>query len=183
MTTERLRARPAGYGDTPLPARHLSGFTLVELMIVLAVLAVLMGLAVPSMGQFMLSGKLRAYSNEMVASVVLARSEAIKRNQPVRLCVANAAGTACASSSWESGWLVITSGNQVLHRQQPITDGYKILSAVDELVFQPSGVGATQAVFKVCRATPSVGNQERSVSVSATGRTSVDKPAASGSCS
>ena len=46
------------------------GFTLVELMIVLAVAAVLIGLAVPSMSQFILSGKLRAYTNELVARAV-----------------------------------------------------------------------------------------------------------------
>lgn len=158
------------------------GFTLVELMIVLVVAAVLIGLAIPAMSQFTLSGKLRAYSNELAASAVLARSEAIKRNQAVRLCV-SINGTSCANGSWEAGWIVLTAGNVVLHRQLPISDGFKILSAVDELFFQPTGVGATQATFKVCRATPSVGDQEREVSVSATGRTTVSKPGASGSCS
>lgn len=183
MISGGLKGRSVGSGGVALGARRSLGFTLIELMIVLAVLAVVIGLAVPSMGQFMLSGKLRAYSNEVVASVALARSEAIKRNQTVRVCVANGDGDDCAAGSWESGWIVITTADEVLHRQQPITDGFKIISAVDELVFQPSGLGATQATFKVCRATPSVGSQEREVSVSATGRTSVDKPAASGSCS
>lgn len=158
------------------------GFTLVELMIVLAVAAVLLAIAVPSMSQFTLSGKLRGYSNEIVASVVLARSEAIKRNQAVRLCVANTAGDDCASGGWEGGWIVITSDDVVLHRQQSITDGFKIISTADELFFQPSGVGATQASFTVCRATPAVGSQEREVSVSATGRARVIKPASPGSC-
>jgi type IV fimbrial biogenesis protein FimT len=158
------------------------GFTLIELMVVLAVAAVVIGLAVPSMSQFMLSGKLRAYSNEVVASAVLARSEAIKRNQSVRLCVANAAGDDCESGSWESGWVVITSDDQVLHRQLPISDGFKILSATDELTFQPSGMGATAANLTVCRATPSVGSQERIVTISATGRTSVTKPTTPSSC-
>lgn len=183
MMSEGLKGGSSGNRGVPLASGCSPGFTLVELMVVLAVLAIVIGLAVPSMGQFMLSGKLRSYSNEVVASVVLARSEAIKRNQTVRVCVANEDGDDCAAGSWESGWIVITTADEVLHRQQPITDGFKIISAADELVFQPSGVGATQAVFKVCRATPSVGNQEREVSVSATGRTSVDKPAASGSCS
>jgi type IV fimbrial biogenesis protein FimT len=158
------------------------GFTLIELMIVLAVAAVLLALAVPSMSQFTLSGKLRGYSNEIVASVILARSEAIKRNQAVRMCAANAAGDDCASGDWEGGWIVITADDEVLHRQQPITDGFKIISAVDELFFQPSGVGATTASFTVCRATPSVGSQEREVSVSAAGRARVVKPEVAGSC-
>ncbi|MDM9653336.1 GspH/FimT family pseudopilin [Pseudomonas wenzhouensis] len=157
------------------------GFTLVELMIVLVVMAVLLGIAVPSMTQFTFSGKLRSYSNEIVASAVLARSEAIKRNQAVTLCVSSN-GTSCASGSWESGWIVRTSGGEVIHRQQPITDGFKVIGSVSSIAFQPSGVGSTQATLKVCRATPSLGDQESEVSISATGRTAVERKASS-SCS
>lgn len=157
------------------------GFTLVELMIVLVVMAVLLGIAVPSMTQFTFSGKLRAYSNEIVASAVLARSEAIKRNQAVTLCISSN-GTSCASGSWESGWIVRTSGGEVIHRQQPITDGFKVIGSVSSIAFQPSGVGSTQATLKVCRATPSLGDQESEVSISATGRTAVERKASS-SCS
>lgn len=164
-------------------ARGERGFTLVELMIVLVVAAVLLGLAVPSMSQFTLSGKLRAYSNEIVASVALARSEAIKRNQPVRLCVANADGDDCEAGGWENGWIVISSDDEVLLRQQAIDDGFKIISAEDELSFQASGVGSTSATLTVCRATPSVGDQERIVTISATGRTTVTKPSSPSTCS
>lgn len=157
------------------------GFTLVELMIVLVVMAVLLGIAVPSMTQFTFSGKLRSYSNEIVASAVLARSEAIKRNQAVTLCVSSN-GTSCVSGSWESGWIVRTNGGEVIHRQQPITDGFKVIGSVSSIAFQPSGVGSTQATLKVCRATPSLGDQESEVSISATGRTAVERKSSS-SCS
>lgn len=157
------------------------GFTLVELMIVLVVMAVLLGIAVPSMTQFTFSGKLRSYSNEIVASAVLARSEAIKRNQAVTLCVSSN-GTSCASGSWESGWIVRTSGGEVIHRQQPITDGFKVIGSVSSIAFQPSGVGSTLATLKVCRATPSIGDQESEISISVTGRTAVERKSSS-SCS
>lgn len=158
------------------------GFTMVELMVTLAVLAILLGIAVPSMTQFTFSGKLRSYSNEIVASALLARSEAIKRNQAVRVCVANSAGTDCASGSWEAGWIVITEDDVVIHRQQPITDGFKVISSVDAITFTATGVGSTQATLKVCRATPSLGDQESEVTVSSTGRTAVERKASS-SCS
>lgn len=161
--------------------KSAQGFTLVELMIVLVVMAILLGIAVPSMTQFTFNGKLRSYSNEIVASAVLARSEAIKRNQPVTLCVSSN-GTSCASGSWESGWIVLASGGEVIHRQQPITDGFKVIGSVSSIAFQPSGVGSTQATLKVCRATPSLGDQESEVSISATGRTAVERKASS-SCS
>lgn len=157
------------------------GFTMVELMVTLAVLAILLGIAVPSMTQFSFSSKLRSYSNELVASALLARSEAIKRNQTVTLCVSSN-GTSCASGSWESGWIVRTSGGDVIHRQQPITDGFKVISSVDAITFTATGVGSTQATLKVCRATPSLGDQESEVTVSSTGRTAVERKASS-SCS
>ena len=159
----------------------VAGFTMIELMVTLAVLAILLGIAVPSFSQFSFSSKLRSYSNEIVASAVLARSEAIKRNQAVTLCVSSN-GTSCASGSWESGWIVRTSGGEVIHRQQPITDGFKVIGSVSSIAFQPSGVGSTQATLKVCRATPSLGDQESEVSISATGRTAVERKASS-SCS
>lgn len=171
-------ARHSGYR---VVTGRVRGFTLVELMIVLVVMAVLLGIAVPSMTQFTFSGKLRAYSNEVVASVLLARSEAIKRNQTVTLCVSSN-GTSCTGGSWESGWIVRSSGGEVIHRQQPIGGGFKVLSSLSSVVFQPSGVGATQATLKVCRATPSLGDQESEIAISATGRTTVERKASS-SCS
>lgn len=161
--------------------RRQRGFTMVELMVALAVLAILLGIAVPSMTQFSFRSKLRSYSNEVVASALLARSEAIKRNQTVTLCVSSD-GTSCASGSWESGWIVRTSGGEVIHRQQAITDGFKIIGDVDSIAFAASGVGTTVATLKVCRSTPSLGDQESEVTVSATGRTAVERRASS-SCS
>ncbi|MDD2162199.1 GspH/FimT family pseudopilin [Pseudomonas sp. MIL19] len=167
------------YPPRCLVSRRLArGFTLVELMIVLAVLAVLLGIAAPSMSQFTFSGKLRSYSNEVVASAVLARSEAIKRNQVVTLCVSSN-GTSCAAGSWESGWIVRSSGGEVVHRQKTITDGFKIIGSVSSIAFQPSGVGSTVATLKVCRATPSLGNQESEIAISATGRTAVKRQSSS----
>lgn len=165
----------------PQGERRVHGFTLVELMVTLAVLAIVLSIAVPSTSQFTLSGKLRSYSNEFVASAVLARSEAIKRNQVVKLCVSSD-GESCAEGGWEEGWIVLSADDEVIHRQKPITDGFKVSGSESELEFQPSGVGSTPATVTVCRATPSVGEQESVVSVSATGRTSVVRQASS-SCS
>lgn len=152
----------------------LRGFTLVELMVTIAVMAILLGIAIPSFTEMTLSSKLRSYANDLVASANLARGEAIKRNAVVTLCVSTN-GTSCAASGgWEQGWIVL-SGTTVIQRQQAAASGFKISSAAINIGFQPAGVGTTQATLVVCRATPSVGSQERVVSISATGRTSVAK--------
>lgn len=167
----------------------LRGFTLVELMVTVAVMAILLGIAIPSFTEITLSSKLRSYANDLVASAQLARGEAIKRNAVVRMCVSTD-GASCVSGGWEQGWVVfhdvdkdgaLDAGETVLQRQKAAASGFKITGTVSGVSFQPSGVGATLATLKVCRAAPSVGSQERVVNISATGRATVSKTA-TGSC-
>src|SRR3990167_5069797 len=81
------------------------GFTLIELMITLAVFAALLAVMVPSYSDMTLGSKLRSQANDLVAGAVLARSEAIKRNAAVRMCV-SADGASCIAGGWEQGWVV-----------------------------------------------------------------------------
>ncbi len=83
------------------PAR---GFTLVELMITVAVLAVLAAIAFPSFEGVMRSNRLATATNEAIASLTLARSEAIRSARPASVC-GSTDGAACADD-WSGGWLV-----------------------------------------------------------------------------
>jgi type IV fimbrial biogenesis protein FimT len=159
------------------------GFTLVELMVALAVFAALLAITLPSYNDMTLGSKLRAQANELVAGAVLARSEAIKRNGFVRMCV-SADGASCVAGGWDQGWMVfhdadndgaLDAGETVIFRRQAADSGFKIIGSVASIRFQPTGVGATSSTLTVCRATPTVGGQERVVNISATGRASVTK--------
>lgn len=162
-------------------ATYPQGFTLVELMVALAVAAVLAAIAAPAFDQLTLGSKLRTQANELAAGALLARSEAIKRNQTVTLC-ASSDGATCVGA-WANGWIVRTTGGAVLRAHGAAPSGFLVKSGViTSIVFQPSGVGTTSATLTVCRATPSVGGQERVVSISATGRATVSKTT-TGSCS
>jgi len=157
------------------------GFTLLELMVAISVLAILSLIAVPSFRDAGLPSQLRSVANNLVGATQLARSEAIKRNAVVTLCV-SAGGTACETGNWQQGWILLI-GTTVLHHELPAPTGFRVTptGGATALSFQPTVVGATVETFTICRSTPSVGLQERVVTVSATGRASV-KTTTSGVC-
>ena len=117
--------------SSPGIRRPAGGFTLVELLMVLAVIGILLSFAVPSFNALLGSSKLTAASNALLSSMHLARSEAIKRNGRVMLCK-SADGRSCATAGgWEQGWIVFhdandngehDSGELLIQRIQPFAD-------------------------------------------------------------
>ncbi|MDH3993650.1 MAG: GspH/FimT family pseudopilin [Gammaproteobacteria bacterium] len=158
--------------------RRAGGFTIIELMVVLAIVAAVLVLVPPGMAQLALTTNLKSYSHEMLTSLHLTRSEAIKRNVPVTLCVSTD-GTSCAGAgSWAQGWIILAPDGTVIRRQQAIPDGFRMTGSTggagdQPMVFQPSGTASTSSNITVCRQVPAVGNQERVVRLTATGRARV----------
>ncbi len=174
------------------------GFTMIELVVAIGIVSVLVGLAIPSFSSLFQTTRLSSYSNELVGTALLARSEAIKQNADVRMCVSNN-GTSCTDGNWNDGYLVeckTTDGERcssnppnsattlVLASQAKTANGWKITerNGVTSIAFKATGSGATQAEMKVCRLQPTVGTNERLVRISTTGRPSVTKTTL-GNCS
>lgn len=83
-----------------------SGISLVEILAVLVMLTTVAAIAMPAFSSVGRSARLTSAVNEMVASLNLARSEAIKRNQRVVVCKSANATTCTTTGGWEQGWIV-----------------------------------------------------------------------------
>ncbi|TMG87507.1 MAG: prepilin-type N-terminal cleavage/methylation domain-containing protein [Betaproteobacteria bacterium] len=86
----------------------LAGFTLVELLTVIVVLAVIAAIAMPSLEQALVNQRLRAAGTDLMSSLMLARSEAIKRRSVVEVAP-------LSGNDWRTGWRVINvkTGKQI----------------------------------------------------------------------
>jgi type IV fimbrial biogenesis protein FimT len=84
-------------------------------MIAVAVLAILLGIGVPSFNEMIRQNRLAAQTNDFLAAAALARSEAVKRGKLISMCptAAQAAGAdACSGDdTWSNGWLVFVDEN------------------------------------------------------------------------
>lgn len=161
------------------------GFTLVELLVVLAVGAVLLAIAVPSYAFLVNSSRLAAVTNDLVSALHLARSEAITRNTRVTVCKtsnATAETPACdATASWQHGWLVfvdsgtkgvIDSGDTLLWVQGSASAAVTITTGTNYgkfISYRPNGVSQGSLVangtVRIC-----VAGISRDIIISNTGR-------------
>lgn len=92
-------------------AARARGFTITELMITVTVLGILSAFALPSLTNFVRDQRVKTATSDVYASVIYARSEAIKRNENVALC-ASTTGTSCSSSTnWATGWVVFVDAD------------------------------------------------------------------------
>ena len=89
-----------------------TGLTMIELMIVVTIAAILAGLAIPSFNDLINNTRLTSTMSQLTSDLNHARSEAIKRNRRVLVCV-RGTDTACgAGTSWQNGWLVCYDEDQ-----------------------------------------------------------------------
>jgi type IV fimbrial biogenesis protein FimT len=82
-----------------------SGFTLLELLITVALISILAAFAIPSMRTFSQNDRLTTNINTMIGHLAYARSEAVKRHAQVSICISNDT-TGCTGGNWEDGWIV-----------------------------------------------------------------------------
>jgi type IV fimbrial biogenesis protein FimT len=96
--------------------RAQSGFTLLELMLVVGIAGILLAIGVPAMGDYIRNARITGAANDVMVGMHFARSEAIKRRVPVTLCTSaslqSSANPVCAASAMLTGWIVFVDTNQ-----------------------------------------------------------------------
>ena len=170
-----------------------SGFTLIELMFVLAVAAILLSVAVPALQMFTMNSKQTGAINDFVSSMHLARNTAITTNARVTMC-ASSNGASCEAVSWDSGWILFrdANSNQTVDGTDAIigtgspSDGPTIASAQYGrfLMYRPNGrvmsanVGTNTGEFTVCDSRGA--DHSKVVIVALSGRPKLSKTTANG---
>lgn len=174
--------------------RRQDGFTLAELLVTLAVGAVVLSLGVPSYSQFTQDSQQVRSANELLATLHAARDLAVTRNVRVTVCPSTD-GVRCAEGDWQTGWIVFVDedGNRA------VGDGESVSVAGDELdairvvssefsrfvIFRPNGrimvdnTRQNSGEFTLCdRRGPS---HARVVVIDMSGRPRISKMSSSGS--
>ena len=95
-----------------------AGFTLIELIVTVAVFGVLVALAVPNLHSFTRNNRLTSQINNFVTALQITRSEAVKRGSHVVLC-ASSNQTQCNTTNWEQGWIVFLDGSNDFSTASP----------------------------------------------------------------
>jgi type IV fimbrial biogenesis protein FimT len=129
------------------------GFTLIELVVTIAVGGILVALAVPSFTTFIQNSRLTAQTNSLVSSLDYARSEAIKRDAAVSVCATDAGATTCnGSATWSTGWIVQDPAGATPLQAVPATTGGVSLTAgsVGPITFNQNGTANAAISFTVC---------------------------------
>jgi type IV fimbrial biogenesis protein FimT len=173
------------------------GFGLVELMTVVAIVAVLAAIALPSYSHVMKLNRLTTDANNMMAALNLARNEAITRGRPVSVC-ASTNGTSCAGAAtddWSTGWIVFTdydgpgtvdgtdevlrvfgaTAHDVTMKSDGANVGYVQFSRTGVVKF-PTADAPTESFF--VRTTPCETDLVREISIRSLGRTASTTPTA-----
>ena len=177
------------------------GFTVIELLVTLAILSVLLGLAAPSLRDLVMNASVTGQANDLMSALAVARSEAIKRGVRTGICTSTT-GTSCTNSNWHEGWMIFLDANADGNidagttpiKSQAATDGTNTLTSAGHatngggsrfIAYSPSGTltGTLVTVnFTLCdnRTVTNVGanaaaNKGRRISISTTGRPRVQR--------
>lgn len=108
--SQRLQAWTSYSRHAPVMAS--GGTSFIEVLVVLSILAVLMAIASPDLAAIVRNGRLNSQNSQLLHSLDLARSEAVKRMVQVVVCRGSASAGCGGAGAWDSGWIVFADLNE-----------------------------------------------------------------------
>lgn len=160
-----------------------NGFTLIEMMIVLSVLAIGLAIGMPQMRHFVEEAQIRSVSSDLTQSLWQARSQAMATGRSVTVCPLTADGSTCAANNanWSNGWLVYQGrasqapqAATILTRSVGVSGAAVASGTVLTMTFDPRG-GVSPAEAKItvlCSGSPI---EKRSLTVHRNGLIKIGK--------
>ena len=136
------------------------GFNLIELMVVVTIAAIMLGIGVPSFRGFMATQRVKNTAFDFAAALLLARSEAIKRNTAVSV--------ARSGANWDAGWTVTVGGTTLATKEASNVTITPNDAAITSVAFQGNGRSAANSTVRFEIADPK-STAVRCVSISTSG--------------
>jgi prepilin-type N-terminal cleavage/methylation domain-containing protein len=176
--------------------RKITGFTLIELMIVVVIVAVLLAVAGPSFYDTVVRNNVRTQASKIISSLALARSKAVAQNQPVTICASTDSTSAAVPScggTWMDGWIIFLDSDgdatpetgEILRQFDGPPSGYTIKNAISPLSYYPDGTTSSSTSTPIYLCPPDKDDSKVwSIEIEATGRPQMTAPGTStGVCS
>lgn len=161
------------------------GFTLVELVVTVSLVAILISIGVPSFQNLIRNNRAIAITNDLVLAIQLARSEAVKQRREMILCRRNSAGDNCENGAdWSAGWLVCQLDDDGTACEESVVQawgppsGSPVLSGpATNIAFDQTGKPSPSPVTFTLRQLNCTGDEKRTLTVNAAGFVGITRSA------
>jgi prepilin-type N-terminal cleavage/methylation domain-containing protein len=142
------------------------GFTLVELMVVIGIIAFITAIGVPTFNNVIADNRLTSTSNNLMGALQIARSEAVTQHTVIKVCATNADHTGCGDSTDWSAGVLIMKGSTVVKLIPSGNKNVTVASSRNDIEYQGNGTTSAATIS----ITDTRGGAARTIKVNAIGQ-------------
>jgi type IV fimbrial biogenesis protein FimT len=169
------------------------GFTLLELIVIIAILAITMAIAAPGLSTMVSNNRISGNASDFVAALQFAKAEAVARVNPVTLCKSTNLTGCAGNGGWQQGWIVfsddngdaaVDDGEEVLLNHETLHPNITFIGTdgvANAITIRPSGISSVTTIetLMICD-DRGFDYGSRGILVTMTGRGSVMKASETG---